>query len=275
MGENDYWVIKTDDAGNIQWQKNYGGSKADNPTSVIEYGNGYVICGASKSVDGNLNKNNGWEDYWIIRTDDTGKIEWQKTLGGSYPDSATCIIQSYGGGFVIAGYSFSKGTGDVYFNWGGCDYWILKLDDTGKIEWNRILGGSDDDKLTSIIQTKDGNYVAIGNSKSTDRDITENYGAQDIWIVKLDKFPLSIEPVSVSQPINIYPSLVYDKLNIELPAGYEEASIKLFSIAGQEIKLRYESGLNTSISFTDIATGMYLLQVQQDKEAQIFKIIKQ
>lgn len=112
-------------------------------------------------------------------------IEWQKSLGGSEYDWAKCIRQTRDGGYIVAG-NIASDDGDVSGNHGYSDYWIVKLDATGTIQWQKSLGGSDNDIPHSIRQTIDGGYILVGESYSKDGDVSEHYGAHDYWIVKLD-----------------------------------------------------------------------------------------
>ncbi len=119
-----------------------------------------------------------------------GSHKWEKSLGGSGNDiiyrGKRSIEQTSDGGYILAGESTSS-DGDVTGNHGGSyDYWIVKLDNTGAISWEKSLGGSDDDKPYSIEQTSDGGYIVAGQSLSTDGDVTGNHGNYDYWVVKLD-----------------------------------------------------------------------------------------
>ncbi|MDR0664156.1 MAG: hypothetical protein LBF86_01355, partial [Helicobacteraceae bacterium] len=119
-------------------------------------------------------------------------IVWQKSLGGSSADYANSIQQTSDNGYVIAGYSYSNDDDitDHRGYTGISDFWIVKLDENGDIEWKKTLGGSAGDVATSIQQTNDDGYIVAGYSASTDGDITGHHGsvgAADYWIVKLDK----------------------------------------------------------------------------------------
>ncbi|MBB6369252.1 T9SS type A sorting domain-containing protein [Chryseobacterium shigense] len=186
-GGSDYWVVKLDASGNMQWQKSLGGSGADTAQSVRQTSDGgYIVAGYSLSADGDITGNHGNFDYWIVKLDTSGNIQWQKSLGGSSNDSAQSIQQTSDGGYVVAGYSMSA-NGDVTGNHGGSDYWIVKLDISGNIQWEKSFGGSGEDEAMSIQQTGDGGYIVAGSSvNSTDGDVTVNHGNYDYWIVKLD-----------------------------------------------------------------------------------------
>ena len=115
-----------------------------------------------------------------------GLIQWQKTYGGSGEDRAESIALTADGGYVVAGYSNSQ-DGDVTGNNGSFDYWVLKIDDMGDVEWQNSLGGSGVDRAFSVSQTVDGGFIVAGHVSSSDGDVTNFMGATDIWMVKLDQ----------------------------------------------------------------------------------------
>jgi Secretion system C-terminal sorting domain len=185
-GQSDYWVVKTDSSGTIQWQKSYGGSWYEyfgNIRQTID--GGYIISGSSSSNDGDVTGNHGADDYWVVKIDSSGTIQWQKSYGGSNNDGGYCIQQTIDGGYIIAG-TTSSIDGDVTGNHGGMDYWIVKTDQTGTIQWQKCYGGSYDDVGLSINQLTDGGYLIAGLSTSNDGDVTGNHGWNDYWVVKTD-----------------------------------------------------------------------------------------
>jgi hypothetical protein len=185
-GAADYWIVKLDATGNMTWQKSLGGSGEDYAHSIKQTTDGgYIVAGQSGSNDGDVTGNHGEHDYWIVKLDSTGNITWQKSLGGSSYDVAHSIQQTSDGGYIVAGESRSN-DGDVTGNQGGRDYWIVKLDATGNITWQKSLGGYGEDDAHSIKQTTDGGYIVAGGSSSNDGDVTGNQGDMDYWIVKLD-----------------------------------------------------------------------------------------
>ena len=111
-------------------------------------------------------------------------IQWQKSFGGSQSDGAYSICQTTDGGYVVAGYTESNDSDIAVFH-GNQDYWILKLNNAGSIEWQKSLGGTDKDFSYSVQQTTDGGYIVAGQSISDDIDISGNHGQEDYWIVKL------------------------------------------------------------------------------------------
>jgi len=189
-GFADYWIVKLDSLGIIQWQKSLGGTDQDYAYSIQQTNDGgYIVAGFTESNNGDVTVNHGLSDYWIVKLDAFGTLQWEKTLGGTDFDYAYFIQQTLDGGYIIAGRSNSN-DGDVAGNHGTtciqADYWIVKLSALGTIQWQKCLGGTGDDKATSIRQTLDGGYIIGGDSWSNDGDVTWNYGYSDCWIVKLD-----------------------------------------------------------------------------------------
>jgi len=167
-GMTDLWILKLGSLGNTMWQKAYGGNNLDIANNINQTTDGgYIVTGYTKSYGA------GNDDFWVIKLDSVGTIIWQKTYGGSYTDRGKSVQQTSDGGYVVAGYTSSYGAGSY-------DLWILKLDVSGKISWQKTYGGSSHDYCSSIQQTTDGGYIVIGD--------THSYGAgeHDLWLLKLD-----------------------------------------------------------------------------------------
>ncbi|MBL0095582.1 MAG: T9SS C-terminal target domain-containing protein [Bacteroidetes bacterium] len=192
LGDFDYWIVKTDSLGNIQWQNTIGGILEDELFALQQTADGgYILGGKSRSdISGDKTENSqGGYDYWIVKTDSIGNIQWQNTIGGSINDELNSIHQTADGGFILGGFSGSSISGDKTENClGGYDYWIVKTDSQGNIQWQNTLGGSVNDFMYSVRQTADGGYVLGGNSNSNiSGDKSENcLGFDDFWIVKTD-----------------------------------------------------------------------------------------
>jgi hypothetical protein len=184
-GYDDYWIVKLTSTGELEWQKSLGGSANDYASSIQQTTDGgYIIAGSSGSNDGDVLGNHGERDSWILKLTSIGKLEWQKSLGGSCLDRAISIRQTTDGGYIIAGYSESN-DGDVSGNHGSYDSWIVKITSTGELEWQKSLGGSNSDYARFIQQTTDGGYIIAGGTDSNDVDVSGNQGERDYWIVKI------------------------------------------------------------------------------------------
>src|SRR6266542_835053 len=194
--EYNYLVVKLNSRGIIQWQKCLGGSNEDYAYSVQQTADGgYIVAGYSSSNDGDVTNNHGSVDYWVVKLDSLGTIQWQKCLGGSRDEEGYSIQQTADGGYIVAGSTGSK-DGDVTNNHGKTDYWIVKLDSTGIIQWQKCLGGTHDDEALSIQQTADGGYIVAGSTGSNDGDVTNNPNFADNWVVKLGTSSLPIELIN-------------------------------------------------------------------------------
>jgi hypothetical protein len=165
-----------------------GGSESDKASSIEKTADGgFIVIGTTSSNDGDLSAYNseyGNSDYWIVKLNSNGSVQWQKRFGGSGLETASSIKQTSDGGYIVAGYTYSN-DGDVNGNHGDHDYWILKLDSDGNFQWQKCLGGSQTDYAHSIETTTDGGYIMAGISNSSDGDVTGNHGDFDFWVVKL------------------------------------------------------------------------------------------
>ena len=174
----------------MQWRNSIGGVWSDHAYSISQtLDEGYIVAGSAytdgSSSSGDLGGCNGHYEAWIVKLDVLGDIVWQNCLGGSNYEHAYSIQQTNDGGYVFAGNS-SSNDGAVSGNNGAYDYWVVKLDASGNIAWQKCLGGSGEETASSIQQTADGGYIVAGNSSSNDGDVSSNNGGADYWIVKLD-----------------------------------------------------------------------------------------
>jgi len=186
QGSLDVWVVKLNSSGILQWQKSFGGSSEDMGFAVIQTTDGgYLVGGESSSADGDATINHGSSDYWVLKLNFEGKIEWQKSLGGASIDLVRDVIEAADGGFVLFGQTYST-NGDVTGNHGNNDQWLVKLNKSGDLEWQKAFGGSNEEYATSMYRTTDGGYVLTGQTQSNNGDVIGNDGGADIWIVKTD-----------------------------------------------------------------------------------------
>ena len=200
-GSSDLWIIKLDAKGNEIWQKTIGGNGQEKLQSIYQTTDGGYIIGASSSSDASPKEANGQSDpygksedargnldYWVVKLDKNGNIEWQKTIGGKYYDELKSIVATKDE-YLIGGYSNSPESGDKNQNNIGIgDYWIVKIDKTGNILWQKTIGGDQDDNLYTLIPTRDGGFVAGGNSNSsaTNSKTAGNTSGTDFWVLKFD-----------------------------------------------------------------------------------------
>jgi hypothetical protein len=192
----------------IRWQKCAGGNGGDGATSILQTSDGgFIVAGATASMDGDFSTNHGNNglpgingyDGFVMKIDSLGSLQWQKCLGGTGDDELDCIIQTSDGGYIAVG-STNSSDGDVSGQHGGfsgggntpaLDAWVVKLDVLGNIEWQKCLGGMADDYARSIIQNYDTSkgYILAGFTYSTYGDVSGRRGGgpynPDVWVVGL------------------------------------------------------------------------------------------
>jgi len=153
-GGLDVWVARFDANGNVIWERSYGGSGLDNSFSVRQTSDGgFIVAGVTQSFGA------GIQDAWVLRLDPDGNVLWQRMLGGSGDDGAVEVQQTSDGGYIVAGHTLSFGAGAL-------DTWIIKLDTTGNVIWQKASGGSLFDRAFSVRQTFDGGYIVAGYADS-------------------------------------------------------------------------------------------------------------
>ena len=163
------WLIKTDENGSKQWDKIFGGTGIEKGRSVQQVDDGYIITGTTSSYG------SGGYDFWLIKTDENGSKQWDKTFGGNAFDNAYSVQQTIDGGYIIAGETRSFGVGNN-------DVWLIKTDEYGNEQWNKTYGGTNSDGAKAVHQTTDYGYIIIGS--------TSSYGGSysDVWLIKTDEF---------------------------------------------------------------------------------------
>ncbi|WP_350284190.1 hypothetical protein [uncultured Croceitalea sp.] len=182
--------------GTISWVKNFGGSGDDSPRSVVPtLDGGFAVFGFTNSSDGDLaSKALNVNDYWLLKFNVEGELQWQRTYGGSKDDRGQKAIQTKDGGYAITGYAMSD-DGDGTSNEGFHDNWILRLDESGNILWERSFGFSGHDHSYDIIETTDGGFFFSGFldvSASNGEGSTEKskgvtaHGVGEFWGTRLD-----------------------------------------------------------------------------------------
>jgi hypothetical protein len=168
-GNEDVWLIKTNEEGELEWNKTYGATELDIGHCVQQTSDGGYIISADTDSFGA-----GMSDIWLIKTDENGTEEWSKTYGGTVNEGNYFVIQSEDRGYIITGYTNSYGAEND-------DVWLVKTDENGTEEWNRTYGGKGSEWGYSFDKTSDGGYIITG--------FTYSYGAgeTDVWLIKTDE----------------------------------------------------------------------------------------
>ena len=182
--------------GEVEWMANFGGSGEETAQAVIKtIDGGYAILGFSNSTDGDLqDKTTAVNDYWLLKLDAEGKLEWNKTYGGSKDDRGQSLVQTTDGGYALTGYAMSD-DGDGSNNEGFHDNWIIKVDASGNLEWEKSFGFSGHDHSYDILQTEDDGFFFTGFLDVTSARADGNtekgnsltrHGVGEFWGTKVD-----------------------------------------------------------------------------------------
>lgn len=167
-GNSDVWLFKIDPDGNKQWSQTFGGTKSDGAFAVqLTSDGGYILAGSTTSYG------NGYQDVLLIKTDSNGIKQWDRTFGGTRTDNAYSVQQTSDKGYITTGFTYSYGAGSN-------DFWLIKTDANGNLEWNKTFGGAKDDRAYSVQETLDGGYILVG--------FTRSYGSScSAWLIKTNK----------------------------------------------------------------------------------------
>ena len=153
-GGKDICIIKTNENGNVIWSKTYGGSQDELPRSIIQTNdNGFIIVGNTYSFG------HGERDIYILKIDTDGNLQWSKVVGGDAEDRGFTVVELNNGDFIVGGttQSFGAGMRDAY---------IFRIDSTGNVAWNNIIGGAGLDNCFTIRRTTDNNFIFTGTQES-------------------------------------------------------------------------------------------------------------
>lgn len=165
-GNYDVYVVKLNSTGSVQWTKAIGGALEDQGSAIVQTTDGgYAVTGHTYSYGA------GGGDVYVLKLDNSGSVQWTKTIGGPNLDYARSIVQSTDGGYVVAGSTISYGAGNY-------DDYVIKLDNTGVVQWTKIIGTVGDEHAWSIVKANGGGYVVAGH--------VQNGSDFDNYVVKLD-----------------------------------------------------------------------------------------
>ncbi|MBW2937090.1 hypothetical protein KXJ69_03170 [Aureisphaera sp. CAU 1614] len=196
-GFHDYWLLKIDGNGNEMWCQNFGYSGSDQAFDVFETNEGgYFATGffdvSASGGEGNNDRQgagnaHGVGEFWAIKMDSDGEFIWTRYFGGYNNDRSYDALQTPDNGFLLIGSSESipEENSDIELNHGSYDFWVVKVNSAGTKEWTKTYGGIEIDVAYAITPTPDGNYFIVGDSRSIDQDVSNNYGNADVWLIKI------------------------------------------------------------------------------------------
>jgi len=280
-GIGDYWIVKLDKSGNVEWEKNFGGTEDDHIRTLSLTEVGYVIGGESRSSSSGNKTTSQKEgtDLWLIALDENGieKGQYVYSFGNRDILMSTDVINDKTGnetkGFLLGGYTQSeekKQSDDETF-------WMLYIDKNGKEEWRKYVKGKskkNEERLVSAKLMNDGTYLLAGTS-------AEQLGEENWKIVRLgDK---DLDDLIEKQDIRIYPNPVEDYCYVELspevrksgsPQDGQEADIFLNDMSGRQFQNLKTKSQITKINTAVLPQGVYVVTAKTKNKTVTSKIVK-
>jgi hypothetical protein len=173
----------------LEWQKTIGGNnleRNDYMGRTIASASGLGYLSVANTNSNNLSGFHGDVDVLATRIDNAGNIVWQKCFGGSGDDEVHSVINTSDGGFMIMSWSTSIDGDIISLNHGNYDLWLLKINNSGNIQWSKCYGGSEMEFNATGLQNADGSYMISSNTSSNNGDVSGNHGDFDIWLIKIN-----------------------------------------------------------------------------------------
>ncbi|ROI01581.1 T9SS C-terminal target domain-containing protein [Chryseobacterium sp. G0240] len=266
FGEGDYWIVKLDKTGKVEWEKNFGGKGDDHIRSLALTSNGYIIGGESRS-ERSGNKTVGVEegtDLWLISLNERGEEQWQKSYNFKNRDilmgmSVIGREQENGSGkstkgILLGGYTQAEGRIEKDDE----TFWMLYLDGNGNEQWRKHVSGDSrrkEERLSDLRLNRDGSIILAGTS-------AEELGKENWKIVKLgDK---QVDQLIEKYDIKIYPNPVSDYAYVEIGFDFREADIMLYDMSGRQLQSLKTKNKVTKINTQALIQGAYLVTIKTD-----------
>jgi len=273
FGEGDYYIIKLNKEGKVEWEKNFGGKGDDHLRTLAMTSTGYVVGGESRS-ERSGNKTTGIEegtDIWLISLNDRGEELWQKSYNFKNRDVLMGMNVVKTGddknskGILLGGYTQAEGRIEADDE----TFWMLYLDQNGNEQWRKHVKGESrkkEERLSDIKLNRDGSIILAGTS-------AEELGKENWKIVKLgDK---QLDQLIEKLDIKIYPNPVSDYCYVEIGMEFKEADITLYDMGGRQLQTLKTKNKITKMNTQNLIQGAYLVTVKTDRiENANAKIIK-
>lgn len=252
-GMHDFFIFKTDASGNLIWKKSYGFMSHDHAHKIISTSDGgYFVTGfADYSGLSGRSILHGVGEYYGIKLNSLGEKEWDVYFGGTMNDRVYDVVETNDEGFIMVGYSESSDF-DVTDNHGSYDYWVIKLNSSGSLVWKKSFGGSGLDQAYGIAKSINNTYLITGTSNSTDGDISQINGNNDVWVICIDDNGVKLWDES------------YGGTNFDVSNSIRKMSNGNFVISGHtisnDVDVTSNNGLNDFWTFVISPSGKILWQ---------------
>ncbi|WP_419486818.1 T9SS type A sorting domain-containing protein [Chryseobacterium bernardetii] len=262
FGEGDYWIVKLDKNGKVEWEKNFGGKGDDHVRTLALTANGYIIGGESRS-ERSGNKTVGIQegtDLWLIALNERGDEQWQKSYNFKNRDilMGMSVIHSSDDtsskGILLGGYTQAEGRIEKDDE----TFWMLYLDANGNEQWRKHVAGESrqkEERLSDLKLNRDGSIVLAGTS-------AKELGKENWKIVKLgDK---QVNDLIEKYDIKLYPNPVSDYAYVEIGFDFKEADIMLYDMSGRQLQNFKTKNRVTKINTQALIQGAYLVTIKTD-----------
>jgi hypothetical protein len=272
FGEGDYWVIKLNKNGKVEWEKNFGGKGDDRIRALAATESGFIVAGESQS-SGSGNKKTSLKegtDLWLIALTDKGDEIWQKSFSFGNRDvlmSLNTIYDAKGHhtkGFLLGGYTQAEGKTQRDDE----TFWMMHLDSKGEEVWRKHIEGKDKKKQERLVDARlsgDSSYVLAGTS-------AEELGKENWKIVKLaDK---QIEQLIEKQDLRIYPNPVEDYCYVEIGFDFDQATIQIYDMSGKLVQQLKTPNKITKLNTSSLPQGVYIITANTENQKLNTKIVK-
>lgn len=279
-GNYDFWVVCTDLNGTILWDKTLGGNGIEYNCYPLTSGNYIYIFGTSESnISGVKSENSrGENDVWIIKLDINGNIIWDKTIGGNSYDGVSSGYISQNGSIILACGSSSGISGEKTEPLRGVhDYWIIAIDTTGNILWQKTFGGTLGEVSTSILEFSNGKYLIVGYSESgVSGDKTSfNKGGDDFWLIEFEVGTGIAKNTGYRNIINLFPNPANDIITIHIESESTILGTSITDIHGQHIRNIELQQNRGKVDVSDLTSGVYIIRINfQDDQVIVKRFVK-
>ena len=202
FGSTDFWVVKLDKNGELEWETTLGtsGDEMDDRVAIAEDGGLYVFGdAANQSGDGNIEscaRPGGYADGILVKMNANGEVEWNRCNGGNKHDSFSNVIE-LPDGYLFGGHS-SSSDGDLQSagyhpgHWYGqswmpltSDIWLLRTDLDGNVLWSKCYGGTKDEQIVKVFLNEDGGFTVFGTTMSLDGDSQSANNLKPAWNLEI------------------------------------------------------------------------------------------
>ncbi len=247
----DFHLVKLSGSGNVLWDKSYGGTDYDIISTALfdTRDSTIVISGTTGSNDLMVTDYKGNNDIWVVKVDKNGTLIWEKTLGSTGEEAGVVTCEASHGGYVIFG--------ATHYVIGGWDGWLSMLDSSSNELSQKIFGGIYNDNIYSALPCSGGYAIAgVSGSPSFTEGINSNANNSGSFISYFENWPLSLDNVSATNCIGVYPNPANNVINVMIPA-IENSYLSVTNLIGQVVYATNCQSKTVHIDVSDWAPGMY------------------